>query len=129
MENPSGSLGQHPESEVVITQSMQAKIHRNRERALALRKARLAKKPYDKTNNNENESKEVDTGAGFFLEVVDDSDTHKRIVEEPGKTLINCHYRCFKHRTWLTSIFLNENLSMIYKYIYVNRFDYFLLPR
>ena len=84
MDNPSGSHGHNGKSEVVITQSMQAKIRRNRERALELRKARLAKRPYDKAKNSENESKEIDTGAGFFLEVINDSDTHKRIVEEPG---------------------------------------------
>ncbi|EDV21010.1 expressed hypothetical protein [Trichoplax adhaerens] len=92
---------------------MQAKIHRNRERALQLRKARLAKTPYSKKSKDESESKEIDTGAGFFLEVVNDSDTSRnnQIVEEPGGPIIGL-LKCMK---------CQKNFGVSYLY---NNFEY-----
>ncbi|XP_050403786.1 DNA repair protein complementing XP-A cells homolog [Patella vulgata] len=62
------------EEPVKLTPAQRAKIERNRQKALLLKQARLASKPYDKLITGKDSHKvkplpkEIDTGAGFFIE-------------------------------------------------------------
>ncbi|XP_072929078.1 DNA repair protein complementing XP-A cells-like isoform X1 [Hemitrygon akajei] len=71
---------------------MLAKIERNRQRALLLRQARLASRPYTPVGTSSNilkpESKVVDTGGGFFLEEEQEEIQEvNKVVHQPGPVM------------------------------------------
>ncbi|XP_041041716.1 DNA repair protein complementing XP-A cells [Carcharodon carcharias] len=69
-----------------------AKIERNRQRALILRQARLASRPYPPVDAGGNVAKlthkVIDTGGGFFLEE-EEEEVHEvnKVVHQPGPVL------------------------------------------
>ncbi|KAM7166439.1 DNA repair protein complementing XP-A cells isoform 2-T3 [Macrochelys suwanniensis] len=76
-----------------LSAAMRAKIERNRQRALMLRHARLAARPYPATPGQGSAKvkappKIIDTGGGFFLEE-EEEEEHKveKIVHQPGPVL------------------------------------------
>uniref|UniRef100_A0A8C3SCU4 XPA, DNA damage recognition and repair factor n=1 Tax=Chelydra serpentina TaxID=8475 RepID=A0A8C3SCU4_CHESE len=76
-----------------LSAAMRAKIERNRQRALMLRQARLAARPYPATPGQGSAKvkappKIIDTGGGFFLEE-EEEEEHKveKIVHQPGPVL------------------------------------------
>ncbi|XP_044516769.1 DNA repair protein complementing XP-A cells isoform X2 [Gracilinanus agilis] len=88
--------------------SVRAKIERNRQRALMLRQARLAARPYPPAaaaaraassgsaggiTNVKSAPKIIDTGGGFFLEEEEEEEEHKidKVVHKPGPVL-ECDY-------------------------------------
>ncbi|XP_039400421.1 DNA repair protein complementing XP-A cells isoform X3 [Mauremys reevesii] len=76
-----------------LSAAMRAKIERNRQRALMLRQARLAARPYPVAPSEGSAKvkappKIIDTGGGFFLEE-EEEEEHKveKIVHQPGPVL------------------------------------------
>ncbi|XP_029767181.1 DNA repair protein complementing XP-A cells isoform X2 [Terrapene carolina triunguis] len=76
-----------------LSAAMRAKIERNRQRALMLRQARLAARPYPAAPSEGSAKvkappKIIDTGGGFFLEE-EEEEEHKveKIVHQPGPVL------------------------------------------
>uniref|UniRef100_A0A8D0GTT1 XPA, DNA damage recognition and repair factor n=1 Tax=Sphenodon punctatus TaxID=8508 RepID=A0A8D0GTT1_SPHPU len=82
-----------PEEETPsLSAAMKAKIERNRQRALMLRQARLATRPYPAAGEGSTKVKAppkiVDTGGGFFLEEEEEEEQKiKKIVHQPGPVL------------------------------------------
>uniref|UniRef100_A0A2D4MB96 XPA C-terminal domain-containing protein n=2 Tax=Micrurus spixii TaxID=129469 RepID=A0A2D4MB96_9SAUR len=78
-----------------VSETMKAKIERNRQRALMLRQARLANWPYPSPGEGSSKvkapSKTIDTGGGFFLEDEEEEETNQhqtgKIVHPPGPVL------------------------------------------
>ncbi|XP_034953227.2 DNA repair protein complementing XP-A cells [Zootoca vivipara] len=75
-----------------LSAAMRAKIERNRQRALMLRQARLATRPYPPTGEGSSKvkapPKTIDTGGGFFLEEEEeDEHTAEKVVHLPGPVL------------------------------------------
>nr|XP_008119494.1 PREDICTED: DNA repair protein complementing XP-A cells isoform X2 [Anolis carolinensis] len=75
-----------------LSAAMRAKIERNRQRALMLRQARLATRPYPSAGEGSSRVKAppkvIDTGGGFFLEEEEEEEgTVKKIVHPPGPVL------------------------------------------
>ncbi|KAG8130324.1 hypothetical protein E2320_017104 [Naja naja] len=74
-----------------VSETMKAKIERNRQRALMLRQARLANWPYPSPGEGSLKvkapSKTIDTGGGFFLEEEEEEETNRhqtgKIVHPP----------------------------------------------
>ncbi|XP_025026002.1 DNA repair protein complementing XP-A cells homolog [Python bivittatus] len=66
--DPSAAKGE----KATLSETMRAKIERNRQRALMLRQARLATRPYPSAGEGSSKvkapPKTIDTGGGFFLE-------------------------------------------------------------
>ncbi|KAJ6653485.1 hypothetical protein lerEdw1_009157 [Lerista edwardsae] len=84
------------EEKPALSAAMRAKIERNRQRALMLRQARLATRPYPSTGEGCSRVKAppkiVDTGGGFFLEEEEEEEhTAEKIVHLPGPVL-ECDY-------------------------------------
>ncbi|RXM97882.1 DNA repair protein complementing XP-A cells-like [Acipenser ruthenus] len=73
-----------------LSATMRAKIERNRQRALMLRQARLASRPYSVAEGGTSAKiqKTIDTGAGFFIEE-EEEEQHKveKVVHKPGPVL------------------------------------------
>ncbi|XP_077201616.1 DNA repair protein complementing XP-A cells isoform X3 [Paroedura picta] len=88
---------QSPEGEAPqLSAATRAKIERNRQRALMLRHARLATRPYPATGEGSSKVKAppkvTDTGGGFFLEEEEEEeDVAEKIVHLPGPVL-ECDY-------------------------------------
>ncbi|XP_069633827.1 DNA repair protein complementing XP-A cells isoform X2 [Haliaeetus albicilla] len=85
-EAASGAAGERPP----LSAAALAKIERNRQRALALRQARLAARPYPAAGGVRARAppKVVDTGGGFFLEEEEEEEepgAAEKIVHPPGK--------------------------------------------
>ncbi|XP_044295429.1 DNA repair protein complementing XP-A cells [Varanus komodoensis] len=76
-----------------LSAAMRAKIERNRQRALMLRQARLATRPYPSPGEGSSKVKAppkiIDTGGGFFLEEEEKDEEHaaEKIVHPPGPVL------------------------------------------
>lgn len=94
------------EEALKLTDAQRERIHRNREKARALRRARVAAKPYDKQSNLDTRThspakgttsassnpkpKNLDSHGGFMIEEEEGKDVRNyRFVEEDGK---------FRHR-------------------------------
>nr|XP_056704636.1 DNA repair protein complementing XP-A cells [Euleptes europaea] len=84
---------QTPEGEgLPLSAAMRAKIERNRQRALMLRQARLATRPYPAAGEGSSKVKAppkiTDTGGGFFLEEEEEEgDAAEKVVHPPGPVL------------------------------------------
>uniref|UniRef100_A0A670K9G3 XPA, DNA damage recognition and repair factor n=1 Tax=Podarcis muralis TaxID=64176 RepID=A0A670K9G3_PODMU len=81
---PSAPEGEKP----ALSAAMRAKIERNRQRALMLRQARLATRPYPPTGEGSSKVKAppkiIDTGGGFFLEEEEEEEnTTEKVVHLP----------------------------------------------
>ncbi|XP_053149481.1 DNA repair protein complementing XP-A cells isoform X2 [Hemicordylus capensis] len=90
MEAKPAAAGETP----ALSAAMKAKIERNRQRALMLRQARLATRPYPSAGSSKVKAppKIIDTGAGFFLEEEEEEEhTVEKIVHPPGPVL-ECDY-------------------------------------
>ncbi|XP_005998487.1 DNA repair protein complementing XP-A cells [Latimeria chalumnae] len=75
-----------------LSAAMRAKIERNRQRALMLRQARLASRPYpliEGSSTTKIAPKVIDTGGGFFLEEEEEEELHKvaKVVHQPGPVM------------------------------------------
>ena len=78
-----------------LSDFQRARIERNRQKALLLRKARLLNRPYSDPKSKVKDSSgsisnQIDTGGGFLLDPDDEEETERllrNIVEEPGKSL------------------------------------------
>ncbi|XP_043916935.1 DNA repair protein complementing XP-A cells [Protopterus annectens] len=86
------SVSQSSEQKMTLPPAMLAKIERNRQRALMLRQARLASRPYpvvEGSTSMKGTSKVIDTGGGFFLEEEDDEEHHiaEKVVHQPGPVM------------------------------------------
>ncbi|XP_032622600.1 DNA repair protein complementing XP-A cells isoform X1 [Chelonoidis abingdonii] len=86
--------GTEPAGETpLLSAAMRAKIERNRQRALMLRQARLATRPYPAAPNEGSAKvkappKIIDTGGGFFLEEEEEEEHRvEKIVHQPGPVL------------------------------------------
>ncbi|XP_056002612.1 DNA repair protein complementing XP-A cells homolog [Ostrea edulis] len=79
-------------AEIKLTAAQRARVERNRQRALLLRQARLAKKPYTATESKQKVTRTIDTGAGFFLEEEDEEEdkSRKTEVKHPLGPVIEC---------------------------------------
>ncbi|XP_030050319.1 DNA repair protein complementing XP-A cells [Microcaecilia unicolor] len=83
------------EAERPLPAAVKAKIERNRQRALMLRQARLASRPYPAHAaagtgiiNSKAPPKVIDTGGGFFLEEEEKNEHQiEKLVEQPGPVL------------------------------------------
>lgn len=90
------------EEALKLTDAQRERIHRNREKARALRRARVAAKPYDKQSNLDTRThssakgttsassnpkpKNLDSHGGFMIEEEEGKDVRNyRFVEEDGK--------------------------------------------
>lgn len=72
-----------------LSAAMRAKIERNRQRALMLRQARLASRPFSSLEGatTAKVSKTIDSGAGFFIDEEEDGEEEqkaKNVVHQPG---------------------------------------------
>ncbi|XP_042308253.1 DNA repair protein complementing XP-A cells isoform X3 [Sceloporus undulatus] len=88
METTSAPEGENPP----LSAAMRAKIERNRQRALMLRQARLATRPYPSAGEGNSKVKAppkiIDTGGGFFLEEEEEEERRvEKIVHPPGAVL------------------------------------------
>ncbi|KAM6475004.1 DNA repair protein complementing XP-A cells isoform 1-T3 [Liasis olivaceus] len=89
--DPSAAKGE----KVTLSETMRAKIERNRQRALMLRQARLATRPYPSAGEGSSKvkapPKTIDTGGGFFLEEEEEEvkkgHQTEKIVHPPGPVL------------------------------------------
>ncbi|KAG8455022.1 hypothetical protein GDO86_001296 [Hymenochirus boettgeri] len=81
----------HKEEEKILPAAVRAKIERNRQRALMLRQARLACRPYpsgEGTSKVKAPPKVIDSGAGFFIEEEEAEEQHvENVVHQPGPVL------------------------------------------
>ncbi|XP_078253063.1 DNA repair protein complementing XP-A cells [Rhinoraja longicauda] len=78
-----------PDQKRHLPPKLLAKIERNRQRALLLRQARLASRPYTPVGTSNNIAKPahkvVDTGGGFFLEEEEDVIQEvNKVIHQPG---------------------------------------------
>ncbi|XP_006629644.2 DNA repair protein complementing XP-A cells [Lepisosteus oculatus] len=69
-----------------LSAAMRAKIERNRQRALMLRQARIASRPYssEKGGTCAKISKTIDSGGGFFIEEEEEEQKVEKVVHKPG---------------------------------------------
>ncbi|XP_036372959.1 DNA repair protein complementing XP-A cells homolog [Megalops cyprinoides] len=73
-----------------LSAAMRAKIERNRQRALMLRQARLASRPYSVPEGGTcaKVSKTIDSGGGFFIEEEEEEvQTVKKVVHQPAPVI------------------------------------------
>ncbi|KAJ8247418.1 hypothetical protein GJAV_G00246160 [Gymnothorax javanicus] len=74
-----------------LSAAMRAKIERNRQRALMLRQARLASRPYSVPEGGTcaKVAKIIDSGAGFFIEEEEEEEkqTVKKVVQQPAPVM------------------------------------------
>ncbi|XP_075067024.1 DNA repair protein complementing XP-A cells isoform X2 [Mixophyes fleayi] len=81
----------HQEEEKKLPAAVRAKIERNRQRALMLRQARLASRPYptgEGISAVKAPPKIVDSGGGFFIEEEEtETKTVENVVHQPGPVL------------------------------------------
>ncbi|KAG9337108.1 hypothetical protein JZ751_029776 [Albula glossodonta] len=73
-----------------LSAAMRAKIERNRQRALMLRQARLANRPYSVPEGGTcaKVAKTIDSGGGFFIEEEEEEvQTAKRVVQMPAPVI------------------------------------------
>ena len=80
-----------------LSDRQRARIERNRQRALLLRKSRLASHPYAGNSTNSSEQRDgltssssgrtLDTGGGFLLDIDDqiEAENELNLVSEPGE--------------------------------------------
>ena len=88
---PGPDPGPGPEAspKAELSAAMRAKIERNRQRALMLRRARLASRPLSAPEGatSAKVSKTIDSGAGFFIDEEEDGEEERRdrkVVHQPG---------------------------------------------
>uniref|UniRef100_A0A8C5QJX5 XPA, DNA damage recognition and repair factor n=1 Tax=Leptobrachium leishanense TaxID=445787 RepID=A0A8C5QJX5_9ANUR len=90
MESESGSDAPKAE-EKVLPAAVRAKIERNRQKALLLRQARLASRPYPVGGGGASVKvppKVIDSGGGFFIEEEEtEQKSIEKVVHEPGPVL------------------------------------------
>ncbi|NP_001081354.1 DNA repair protein complementing XP-A cells homolog [Xenopus laevis] len=83
------------EEEKILSAAVRAKIERNRQRALMLRQARLACRPYptgEGISTVKAPPKVIDSGGGFFIEEEEAEEQHvENVVRQPGPVL-ECDY-------------------------------------
>ncbi|KAJ8339788.1 hypothetical protein SKAU_G00344210 [Synaphobranchus kaupii] len=71
-----------------LSAAMRAKIERNRQRALLLRQARLANRPYSEGGTCAKVAKTIDSGAGFFIEEEEEAaQMVKKVVHKPAPVM------------------------------------------
>jgi len=86
---PAAGLGPEQSLQPELSAAMRAKIERNRQQALMLRQARLARRPSSAVEGATSAkiSKTIDSGAGFFIEEEQDGEEEQRtrkVVHQPG---------------------------------------------
>ncbi|MBN3314159.1 XPA protein, partial [Atractosteus spatula] len=69
-----------------LSAAMRAKIERNRQRALMLRQARIASRPYssEKGGTCAKIPKTIDSGGGFFIDEEEEEQKVEKVVHKPG---------------------------------------------
>ncbi|KAL3885431.1 hypothetical protein ACJMK2_025489 [Sinanodonta woodiana] len=81
-----------PDIEKRLTAAQRAKIERNRQSALLLRQSRLIVHPYASEEasgwKKNGPPRQIDTGAGFFLEVEDEKEKCKQEIKHPEGPLM-----------------------------------------
>ncbi|PIO12462.1 hypothetical protein AB205_0217710 [Aquarana catesbeiana] len=79
----------HQEEEKILPAAVRAKIERNRQRALMLRQARLASRPYPTAEGMSTVKpppRIVDSGGGFFIEEEQtEVKPAENVIHQPGK--------------------------------------------
>ncbi|XP_064609763.1 DNA repair protein complementing XP-A cells homolog [Liolophura sinensis] len=77
-----------PKKSIKLTDRQKARIERNRQKALLLKQARVANRPYSKVSPQKlkGQSKVIDSGAGFFIEEDEEEEmtTELQVKHEPG---------------------------------------------
>ncbi|XP_028411272.1 DNA repair protein complementing XP-A cells homolog [Dendronephthya gigantea] len=116
---------ENSEAKAALTDQQRARIERNRQRAVLLRNARLAKHPYaSKASNNKERSEAIlgvttssrtlDTGGGFLLDIDDQIEAEKElnVVFEPGPELGAEQLKCAECGKSFLESFLHKNFSV-----------------
>ncbi|XP_034044349.1 DNA repair protein complementing XP-A cells [Thalassophryne amazonica] len=116
-----GGLGSGPTPEPTpktdLSAAMRAKIERNRQRALLLRQARLASRPFaaEEGATMAKISKTVDSGAGFFIEEEEgggEEQQVRKVVQQPAPVMEPDYLLCDDCQKPFMDSFLSNSFDL-----------------
>ncbi|XP_038146798.1 DNA repair protein complementing XP-A cells [Cyprinodon tularosa] len=100
-----------------LSAAMRAKIERNRQRALMLRQARLASRPFSSLEGatTAKVSKTIDSGAGFFIDEEEDGEEEqkaKNVVHQPAPVIEPDYLLCDDCQKPFMDSFLSNSFDL-----------------
>ncbi|XP_063313371.1 DNA repair protein complementing XP-A cells [Pelobates fuscus] len=104
------------EEQKILPAAVRAKIERNRQRALMLRQARLASRPYPISGETacvKIPAKVIDSGGGFFIEEEEVAQKSvEKVVHQPGPVLETDYLNCEECAKEFMDSYLSNNFDL-----------------